>query len=69
MPFSAAWLRPGELVRGGGGGRGRGLPARREGPQLRLDGGCAPRAKALVLEVGDGADVWGPHGSEMSCGT
>ena len=38
MPFSAAWLRPGELVRGGGGGRGRELPARREGPQLRLDG-------------------------------
>ena len=40
MPFNAAWLRPGELVRGGGGGRGRGLPARREGPQLRLDGGA-----------------------------
>jgi len=24
---------------------------------------------ALVLEVGDRTDVWGPHGSEMSCGT
>lgn len=52
MPFSAAWRRPGELVRGGGGGRGRGLPARREGLQLRLDGGARRGQKLRDLAVG-----------------
>jgi len=59
---AAAWVAVAVGCRRGVGGSG-------QNAMTKASSVRANAVVALVLEVGDRTDVWGPHGSEMSYGT